>query len=134
MKMSNKLSIITDDSPRMKSKLCHRNHLISTILYILFSLHFIGFLIPLLWEYNYSMPIAIASYLICTLVLLLHVYNIITINPADDALTCKELNRTPEYGSKISYCHACKVDVHNTSRHCRYCDKCVVGFDHHCSW
>ena len=32
------------------------------------------------------------------------------------------------------YCYLCEINVGMTSKHCRYCDKCVVGFDHHCVW
>lgn len=30
------------------------------------------------------------------------------------------------------YCSLCKVEVSKCSKHCRVCDKCVDGFDHHC--
>jgi DHHC palmitoyltransferase len=116
------------------SWLC-KTHTVSLIMYFLFSLHLIGFVIPLLWSYEYVMPIVATSYAIITIVLSIAIYLTCTINPVDDAVyTNAALTRTPEYGSRISYCHACKVDVHSSSRHCRYCDKCILGFDHHCVW
>lgn len=32
------------------------------------------------------------------------------------------------------YCWVCKVQVHQQSMHCKFCDKCVSHFDHHCMW
>ncbi|KAG2317416.1 hypothetical protein Bca52824_020538 [Brassica carinata] len=32
------------------------------------------------------------------------------------------------------YCMLCNSEVHKSSKHCRSCDKCVVGIDHHCKW
>ena len=32
------------------------------------------------------------------------------------------------------YCALCQLHVGRTSKHCRECDRCVHGFDHHCKW
>ena len=32
------------------------------------------------------------------------------------------------------YCFLCRVDVLESSAHCRHCRKCCDGFDHHCAW
>ena len=29
------------------------------------------------------------------------------------------------------HCYLCEKDVDSSAKHCRYCDKCVRGFDHH---
>ncbi|CAN0420362.1 unnamed protein product, partial [Ectocarpus sp. 8 AP-2014] len=33
-----------------------------------------------------------------------------------------------------TFCFLCQLHVNKGSRHCRYCDKCVDRFDHHCKW
>jgi len=31
-----------------------------------------------------------------------------------------------------NFCHICQVTVERKTRHCKPCNKCVAGFDHHC--
>jgi len=35
---------------------------------------------------------------------------------------------------EVKYCWVCQTEVHVHSMHCKYCDKCVSHFDHHCMW
>ncbi|KAI5068923.1 hypothetical protein GOP47_0015224 [Adiantum capillus-veneris] len=34
----------------------------------------------------------------------------------------------------VLFCTLCNAEVRKHSKHCRSCDKCVDGFDHHCRW
>lgn len=43
-----------------------------------------------------------------------------------------ELRSSPEAVEK--FCGACRVVLRPRTKHCRDCDKCVQGFDHHCKW
>ena len=40
--------------------------------------------------------------------------------------------------NSISYeelwCNICKAVVGPNTKHCRMCNKCIIGFDHHCEW
>ncbi len=55
----------------------------------------------------------------------LHRYS--KMDPSDPSL--KGENTNGEF-----YCALCAVSVGPTSKHCRSCNRCVEGFDHHCKW
>ncbi|BBN00402.1 palmitoyltransferase ZDHHC1/11 [Marchantia polymorpha subsp. ruderalis] len=35
---------------------------------------------------------------------------------------------------ELLFCSLCEAEIFKHSKHCRACDKCVDGFDHHCRW
>eukprot|EP00242_Pyramimonas_sp_CCMP2087_P004546 CAMPEP_0198206060 /NCGR_PEP_ID=MMETSP1445-20131203/9583_1 /TAXON_ID=36898 /ORGANISM="Pyramimonas sp., Strain CCMP2087" /LENGTH=471 /DNA_ID=CAMNT_0043878595 /DNA_START=717 /DNA_END=2132 /DNA_ORIENTATION=- len=46
----------------------------------------------------------------------------------DDALHSQVM------GNEVCFCVICRVSVDPRSKHCKACDKCIMGFDHHCKW
>lgn len=73
-------------------------------------------------------------------------YRCCTIDPVDERLRChlacqnedteggnEIANRVPEDG-EVKFCWVCSIDVHVSSMHCKFCNKCVEKFDHHCHW
>ncbi|CAK84861.1 unnamed protein product (macronuclear) [Paramecium tetraurelia] len=36
--------------------------------------------------------------------------------------------------SELKFCDSCKIYKTSSTAHCRRCDNCVQGFDHHCLW
>eukprot|EP00804_Cyclotella_cryptica_P022948 CCRYP_014973-RA/>CCRYP_014973-RA protein AED:0.15 eAED:0.15 QI:0/-1/0/1/-1/1/1/0/439 len=44
-----------------------------------------------------------------------------------------EVYAEPEAGP-TKFCWVCGIDVNEVSMHCKFCDKCVENFDHHCHW
>jgi len=56
-------------------------------------------------------------------------------DPVDDAVLKGAAVRLDwERVEDSVYCYTCEVNVDPTSKHCRYCGKCVAGLDHHCIW
>lgn len=41
---------------------------------------------------------------------------------------------TASDGHDISFCPICDCEVKLRSKHCKTCERCVDGFDHHCRW
>jgi len=44
------------------------------------------------------------------------------------------LAHRPEAEEDNRYCSICQISVKPGALHCRECEKCVDGFDHHCLW
>ena len=74
-------------------------------------------------------------------------YKTCAIDPMDDRLKChlaRQENGDSEGGNTenpnineddlIKFCWVCGIDVHESSMHCKFCNKCVANFDHHCHW
>ena len=38
------------------------------------------------------------------------------------------------HGGASAFCFACRIAKPIRARHCRACERCVSGFDHHCPW
>lgn len=128
----------------VESKLSLNPHQCST--YVVFSLLLVGFFtlfVPLVHDDAIRIVVTVLFVLVTTVVCVADILCTFT-NPVDDNVAYKELMtaRGETYDDKRDskvvgeqfYCVLCQASVGRRSKHCRACDKCVCGFDHHCKW
>ena len=110
----------------------NRYQIYSWSLFPVIIVHYFGLLFPFLGSIT-AQVIVTLIFLICFISALLTGYYSCYIDPCDDALLLED-TAPPENDNNDEnvYCYLCETNVDITSKHCRYCDKCIVGFDHHC--
>lgn len=42
--------------------------------------------------------------------------------------------RNEDFNSADGFCQICLIPVDEKAKHCRRCQRCISGFDHHCDW
>mmetsp|Transcript_66223 Transcript_66223/g.158398 ORF Transcript_66223/g.158398 Transcript_66223/m.158398 type:complete len:357 (-) Transcript_66223:68-1138(-) len=57
-------------------------------------------------------------------------------DPVDPRVKAAELGKAThsKEDGDLPFCNSCCAHVQHNSKHCRVCNKCVHGFDHHCIW
>uniref|UniRef100_A0A8D0PFE6 Palmitoyltransferase n=1 Tax=Sus scrofa TaxID=9823 RepID=A0A8D0PFE6_PIG len=122
------------------SKPLHKFQVACWVVFLILTSTNFGIFIPLMppyWRYT--------AYGVTGSIFLFHlVVHIIavSINPAEKSVHQKNyLEPMPVFDrSKHAhviqdlYCHLCETNVDPKTKHCSACNKCVLGFDHHCKW
>ena len=84
--------------------------------------------------HNNSLPSSVATFYctICALSLATHAKSTFT----DPGTVPQSAVPTEEgsYRSQHPYCSKCQAYKPPTCHHCRICDRCICGMDHHCPW
>ena len=102
-------------------------------------IHFIAFLQPLLWKDIASQVAIPVVFYVAAVLTSFGVYSTCSINPCDANILPRDHPRRKEKESEGAmtsadsiYCYVCEKGVHKSSKHCKFCQKCVTSFDHHC--
>uniref|UniRef100_A0A915E5I4 Palmitoyltransferase n=1 Tax=Ditylenchus dipsaci TaxID=166011 RepID=A0A915E5I4_9BILA len=45
-----------------------------------------------------------------------------------------ERNEQHQHVIENGYCYVCRNKASEGTKHCRHCNKCIPGYDHHCKW
>ena len=129
-KLGNTFSFFADDKGNPKIIIGPQWHLVAMVISF-FTIYFI-LMIYFFKKYHYSAKyflgyciyfVFLISYLITAL-----------INPGyplhdDDTINNKNKNKT-------GYCNVCKIflSLEKKTNHCKFCNICIEGWDHHCPW
>ena len=127
----------------------HYLQIATWILFPVVLIHYFAYLMPLLWSNIADRVIVTLVFCICCFTALLGGYLTCVIDPADDMILKADEDQTPppsglcacfhnisaavasnESKDDEIYCYVCESNVHESSKHCRYCQKCIVRFDH----
>ena len=112
----------------------HKFQILTWILFPIVLAHFYGFLRPLIW-FPESLGVAlVVTFTLSSFSALVFGYWTCSINPVDDNLLSVSVpgNEIPHL--ETVFCYICEANVDKSSKHCRYCGKCITRFDHHCKW
>eukprot|EP00668_Euglena_longa_P022944 GGOE01028590.1.p1 GENE.GGOE01028590.1~~GGOE01028590.1.p1 ORF type:complete len:510 (-),score=79.02 GGOE01028590.1:618-2147(-) len=109
--------------------------MLSWLLFTLFVVEYGVFTVPFLRQP--AIYLLGLIYLVCALVSI--VFNVLSAwsNASDPGIYCKLDDAKLCSGDRPigqTSCYLCRAFVDKSSKHCRNCNKCVVGFDHHCKW
>ena len=122
------------------------SQILTFILYIIKISTYVIFTIPVLIEVLEKL---IYTILIITYCLLLFFTFLILLlatlkDPSDPYLKLEiekkeeakklKTNYVLEINKQMDFCLICCSNIKSTSKHCKTCDRCVDGFDHHCMW
>lgn len=56
------------------------------------------------------------------------------VTPQNEHIVSKQHISVDETSILEGFCGECVVDIPIRAKHCKYCNKCIATYDHHCDW
>lgn len=92
--------------------------------------------VPALWEQYRTLLIFDISLGVIALVFYFRAKfmdpGVVTPEQVKHDLTIKDVAK--DDSKQLTFCHSCEFVLPHKTKHCKLCDWCVRGFDHHCVW